>query len=288
MASYNRYSHHARRALTHAAQLTTRFRHSHVDTAHLLVGVMLAQGSIGYEILYALNLVAARAEPHLATLAPQTAAAEFVDHSPTLDDALALAEDESARLGCHYVGTEHFLLGITRTNVGNAAALLRLLDSSPEEVRQRVRRTIKAGVVEFNLQAAKNNARFSELSRRVITAAEQMAVAMDHEMVSIGHLLLILLRERRSPISALLRNNGLHELALKQALEQKDNAAMTSIVQVLEKAIDQAGRLGSHYTGTEHLLLTLCADADGNALLIRMGLKPEALRQQIEAMTRDS
>ena len=63
---------------------------------------------------------------------------DITEHE-SYNQALLLAEDESDWLGNHYIGTEHILLGITRTNVGNAVRLLKLVDITPEQVRRHVR-----------------------------------------------------------------------------------------------------------------------------------------------------
>lgn len=282
--SYNRYSHHARRALTHAGTLVTRLRHPLTDTGHLLVGVMETHGSIGAQILQDLDTDAQTAADYLQTLAPVLDfPPEEVFNADELNAALAYAADESAWLGHHYVGTEHLLLGITRTNVGNARELLRHLNVSPEQVRRWVRRALSDGARELDLQAAKRTARLTELSRRAITAAEQMAVSLDHLTVGLGHLLLVMLLEERGPISALLREQGLDETRLRQDLDDGDPALLVSVDVVLDRALDQAESLGSHYTGTEHLLLTLAADEMGRRLLIEQGLNPELIRQRVKS-----
>ncbi len=282
--SYNRYSHHARRALTHAATLVTRLRHPYADTGHLLVGVLLTRGSIGAQILHELNINPETAENYLKTLSPSVEnPPDEIRPADEYDAALAMAADESVWLGHHYIGTEHLLLGITRNNVGNARALLGFMDISPEQVRRRVRRALNDGARELDLQFAKRNARLSELSRRVITAAEQMAVSLDHQTVGLGHLLLVLLLEERSPTSALLRAGGLDEARIRQKINENDQRLMVSIERVLDQALDQAESMGSHFSGTEHLLLTLAADPDGAALLIEFGLDPGAIRTHIKA-----
>lgn len=285
--SYNRYSHHARRALTHAQTLVIRLRHPFADTGHLLVGVMETRGSVGFQIMGDLNVEAEAAAQYLQTLAPALdEAPSEVQNAPDLNTALAYAADEAAWFGHHYVGTEHLLLGITRTNVGNARELLRYLDISQEQIRRRVRRALSDGARELDLQAAKRNARLTELSRRAITAAEQSAVALDHPTVGLGHLLLVMLLEERSPTSAMLREAGLDEKTLRHKLAEADPAMLVSIEVVLNRALDQAERLGSHYTGTEHLLLTLAADEQGKALLQPFGVNPSALRERIIAHLR--
>jgi ATP-dependent Clp protease ATP-binding subunit ClpC len=157
-----------------------------------------------------------------------------------------------------------------------------LLDVSPEQVRRYVRRALSDGLTEFNLQDAKRNARLSELSRRVINAAEQMAVSLDHHTVGLGHLLLMLALEPRSPTSALLRECGLDEARVRQGLDRRDPGLLLSVETVLERAFDRAQRMGSHYTGTEHLLLTVAQDEAGAALLRQYGVDPEDVCRRLE------
>lgn len=282
MTSHSRYSHHARRALAHAGTLVVRYRHPVMDTAHLLVGVMLAEGSIGSKVLRGLDLNARKAEPHLRALYGKVKAPEGgTGRAESLENALALAADESAWLGHHYIGTEHLLLGITRTNAGNASDLLHRLNATPEQLRRRVRQALKEGEQEFDLNYARRSARLSELSRRVINAAEQMALTLDHPTVGIGHLLLVLCQETRSPTAALLRANGLNEERLRRGLKKNDPLLLISIEPVLNRVSEEAEKVGDHYSGTEHLLLTLTLDLGGIALLQYYGLQPEALRRQL-------
>mgnify|MGYP002713146123 CR=1 FL=1 len=283
MSSYNRYSHHARRALSHARMLVIEYHHPRVDTGHLLVGVMMTRGSIGYSILFDLNLNTEIAQPQLQSLVlPADPPPATPANDAALDTALALAADEAAWLGHHYIGTEHLLLGITRTNVGNAADLLLKLSVSPDQVRQHVRRALDFGLTEFNLQFARKNTRLSELSRRVINAAEQNAVALDHPSVGIIHLLQVLLTEQRSIIPKLLIEHGLTEAQLEPDLKQPDENALQSIEQVMLKASDLARNFGSHYTGTEHLMLALLMNDAGKNLLAKFDIPNQKLKEAIE------
>lgn len=281
----SRYSHHARRALFHARALALRCQHPVIDTVHLLVGVMLTEGSVGGRVLHEMDLTPARALPYLRDLYPASDAG-LADPAPAeaLVLALTLAASEAEWLGHHYVGTEHFLLGITRANAGNAGALLRQLDSSFDQVRRRLLRLLRQGVTgELDLHFAKRDARLSELSRRVINAAEQLAVALDHPVVGIGHLLLMLAQERRSPTSRLLHAHGLDESRLRRGLEQRDPLLLHTIEIILSRVPNHVERLGSHFSGTEHLLLTLCLDQAGAAMLRAYGLRPDTLITQLDS-----
>jgi ATP-dependent Clp protease ATP-binding subunit ClpC len=280
--SYSRYSYHARRALSHAALLVTRYRHVAIDTGHLLGGLMLTEGSIAYKVLQELHLNFERAEPHLKTMyTPVRPLPDEILQNEALQNTLALAADEAMWLGHHYIGTEHMLLGITRTNAGNADNLFRRLEIDPEQVRRHIRHALNDGMTEFNLQVARRTARLTELSRRILNAAEQMADSLDHPAVGLGHLLLVMLLETRSPISRMLLDSGLDEKRLHEGLKKRDKALLVGIEVALNHALETAVGLGSHYTGTEHLLLTLAAAPEGIVLLKEYGASADDVKQRL-------
>jgi ATP-dependent Clp protease ATP-binding subunit ClpA len=229
-----------------------------------------------------MDLSAAKAEPHLRALYPMySGPASGQDNA--LEITLQLAADEAVWLSHHYIGTEHLLLGITRTNAGNASALLRRLDTSSEHLRHRVRRALNEGATELDLQMAKHMARFSELSRRVINAAEQLALTLNHEQVGIGHLLVVLAGETRSPTAHMLHESGLDAARLRGDLSHDNVVLLTGIEGILNQVLDLVERVGSHYTGTEHLLLTLIYDPASRAILDYYGVQVDSLQQQLAA-----
>lgn len=288
MVSYHRYSHHARRALSHAELLARRYTHSRQDTAHLLVGVLLARGSLGAQVLDDFDLPVPVAEVYLKRLVDTTATpSEAIPLDQSFEEALEQAADEAQWLGTHYIGTEHFILGITRNNLGNAIQLLRLLDITPEQLRRRTRHLIMDGQAEFSLETVRANARLSELSRRVLNAAEQQAVALDHPAVGSGHLLLALLRERRGVTSAFLRQSGLDADALTNSIQQPDADVLSSIELIINEAINQAEKYGSHYVGADHLLLALSLRERGITLLQRFGAETEKIKRLLDKHLKD-
>lgn len=268
MARHHRYSHHVRRSLTHAATLADAFRHPVQDTAHLLVGVMLAEGSIGADVMKDLGLPVDVAGVYLKRmLKPVDDAPNPVPRSTGFEEALEQANDEAGWLGSHYIGTEHLLLGITRTNPGNAIYLLHLVDLTPEQIRRRIRQVMREAPVTFDLKTARANTRLSELSRRVLNAAEQRANLLEHNTPAVGHLLLALAQERRGVTASYLQQSGLNIAALEQALERRDESILGNLEAVLSDAIHRAEKLGSHYVGADHLLLSLALLPPGISLL---------------------
>lgn len=288
MAFQSRYSHHVRRALSHSQSLAREYAHPRQDTAHLLVGVMLTEGSLGAQVLQAFDLPLPVARVYLKRLMPPVSApTRQVPRDGSFSEALKQAADEAAWLHSHYIGTEHLLLGITRTNLGNAIRLLRLVDITPEQLRRHLRQFINEGNVEFSLERVRANARLSELSRRVLNAAEQQAVSHDHPTVGIGHLLAALVQERRGITSEYLKQSGLDSDRLTQALKEQEETLFIPIEKVLYDAITQAEKFGSHYVGAEHLLLALTLLEPGVVLLQRYGASPDRVRRLLQKRLKD-
>lgn len=126
-------------------------------------------------------------------------------------------------------------------------------------------------------------ARLSELSRRVLNAAAQLALSLDHPHVGVGHLLLMMALETRSPTSPMLLACGLDETRLREGLAQGDAALLVSINPLLGQLRDLVEQVGSHYTGTEHLLLALVHDPAGQAALLTCGVRLDLLERHLQA-----
>jgi ATP-dependent Clp protease ATP-binding subunit ClpC len=66
-----------------------------------------------------------------------------LDLSPGTQQVLEYAVDEARRMGHHYIGTEHLLLGLVRLNEGVAMDVLRKLGVSAEQIRRQTRRVLQ-------------------------------------------------------------------------------------------------------------------------------------------------
>src|SRR5436190_20351495 len=56
LTTNNRYSQHARRAITFARTLAKEQAHAYVDSTHLLLGILTEEGSVGCNILVDLQM----------------------------------------------------------------------------------------------------------------------------------------------------------------------------------------------------------------------------------------
>lgn len=145
-----RFTQRAQHILSLAQEEAERRNHNYIGTERLLLGIMREEGGIGGRVLIDLGLDVNRVQELVERLtrAGQRSANERLDLSPGMKKVLELAVDESRRMGHHYIGTEHLLLGLTRQSEGIAIDVLKRLNVSPEEVRRQTRRRLQESPVQ--------------------------------------------------------------------------------------------------------------------------------------------
>jgi len=145
-----RFTQRARRVLSLAQEEAERLRHNYIGTEHLLLGLMREEGGVAGRVLRDLGLESRRVEELVEELTRATArtTTTALDLSPGTKRVLELAVDEARRMGHHYIGTEHLLLGLVRQSEGVAIDVLKRLGVSPEEVRRQTRRVLQESPVQ--------------------------------------------------------------------------------------------------------------------------------------------
>jgi len=147
-----RFTQRARRVLSLAQEEAERLQHNYIGTEHLLLGLMREEGGVAGRVLRELGLEQRRVEElveRLTRASTRTPSAQL-DLSPGTKRVLELAVDEARRMGHHYIGTEHLLLGLVRQSEGVAIEVLKRLGVSPEEVRRQTRRVLQESPVQSN------------------------------------------------------------------------------------------------------------------------------------------
>ena len=109
--------------------------------------------------------------------------------------------------------------------------------------------------------------RLSELARRVIHTAEAMAFDLNHPRAGLGHLALALAQEQRSATAVLLLEHGLDRQRLWHGLTTNETLLLVPVDGVRDHAMLWAYQMGSHFCGTEHLLLAVTMDEHGANVL---------------------
>jgi len=282
-----RYSQHARRVMMQARLFAHDSRHAIVDTSHLLIGILRVEGCIGHRVLCDLNMDREAAERRAAALHRSLRHPPHdTPMSPALRETLAFAVEESQLLDHHYIGTEHLLLGLARSGGGAARTLLHESAVSFDQLRRQVRRVLQEGETEIGLERAMRMARLSELSRRVLSRAALLAEDMRHPHADLLHLILALSQERRSPAGRMLRRCGLDEAQLVLTTAQHALLPDNALEDVLDEAVLLAERMGSHYTGTDHIVITLANDRRGSRLLMQHGVDLKRLTGEVLRLMR--
>lgn len=144
MSGMERFTQRARRVLSLAYQEAERMRQPMIATEHLLLGLIQEEGGIAGRVLRDLGLEPERVQEMVERLSGigQTRSNK-IDLSTGVQEVLQLAIEEARRLGHHYIGTEHILLGLVRSTEGKAMDVLRKLGITPEQIRRQTRRVLQ-------------------------------------------------------------------------------------------------------------------------------------------------
>jgi ATP-dependent Clp protease ATP-binding subunit ClpC len=130
--------------------------------------------------------------------------------------ALLSAREEALRFGNEYIGTEHLLLGIL--NVGDSIAISALtnLGVDIEELRIAVEHSIHRG--EFSRRDFSAELPLNASSKKAINGAIEEARRMGQTFVGPEHLLLGLLKDRRSLAAQILESMGIDYESIRQEI----------------------------------------------------------------------
>jgi len=142
MAGMERFTQRARRVLSLAHQDAERAQQNSIGTEHLLLGLMEEEGGVASRVLRELGLESNRVREIIQRVSVESHHGDGkIELAPDTQQVLEYAVDEARRLGHHYIGTEHILLGLVRVD-GTAMEVLRRLGVSADQVRRQTRRVL--------------------------------------------------------------------------------------------------------------------------------------------------
>ena len=144
MSGMERFTQRAKHVLSLAHEDAERLRQGTIGTEHLLLGLIKEEGGVAGRVLRELGLEAERVEEVITRLTgigreQQTR----LELSPGTQQALENAVEEASKMGHHYIGTEHLLLGLVALTEGVALDVLRKLGVTPEQIRRQTRRILQ-------------------------------------------------------------------------------------------------------------------------------------------------
>jgi ATP-dependent Clp protease ATP-binding subunit ClpC len=141
---FDKFTERARKVLSLAQEEAQRFNHNYIGTEHLLLGLVREGDGVAAKVLnnlgVELNKVRSAVE-YVIGQGDRVALGE-IGLTPRAKKVLELAVDEARRLGHHYIGTEHLLLGLVREGEGIAAGVLESLGVNLEKARRETIKTL--------------------------------------------------------------------------------------------------------------------------------------------------
>jgi ATP-dependent Clp protease ATP-binding subunit ClpC len=139
-----RFTQRARRVLSLAHEEAERLHHNYIGTEHLLLGLIREEGGVAGRVLRDLGLDPARVKDMVERLTGVGRhAGSRIELAPGTEQVLQMAIEEARRMGHHYIGTEHLLLGMIRQGEGVGIDVLRRLGITPEQIRRQTRRILQ-------------------------------------------------------------------------------------------------------------------------------------------------
>ena len=237
MSGMERFTQRAKRVLSLAHEEAERLRQGTIGTEHLLLGLMKEEGGVAGRVLRELGLEAERVEEVIIRLtgAGQDRSSRL-ELSPGTQKALELAVEEASKLGHHYIGTEHILLGLVALGEGVALDVLRKLGVTPEQVRRQTRRILQenlpptppqprrstAGAPEGQKETGKNKTPLvDQLATDLTTLAEEHKLdPVIGRQMEIERVIQILARRTKNN-PALIGEPGVGKTAIVEGLAQR-------------------------------------------------------------------
>ncbi|MFI8993789.1 Clp protease N-terminal domain-containing protein [Streptomyces sp. NPDC053542] len=209
-------------------------------------------------------------------------------HTDALDqltDAV-LAADHLGDVADHLIG--HFVdqarrSGASWTEIGKSMGVTK---------QAAQKRFVPKGPATSDLDPNEGFSRFTPRARNVVVTSQNEAKAAGHTEIRTGHLLLGLLAEPEGLAMKAIAAQGSTPEALREAATAAlppatdgDVPALIPFDAAAKKALEltfrEALRLGHNYIGTEHILLALLEQEDGDGVLTTLGLTKQATEEWV-------
>ena len=314
---WQRFTERARRIILLAQEEAGKMNSNHVGTEHLLLGLVRENEGVAAQVLTKMGVSLAKVrneiEGEVQPGSDPTSGEPKL--TPKAKRVLELAADEGRRMRHNYIGTEHLLLALLREKDGLAATVLRRLGLNLESAREQVMEYLgpdgpsqsddglsqsdeTADVFEDESASSSQTGwqRFSDRARRVVLLAQEEALQLEAPYVGSEHLLVGLLRENEGVAANALAQMGVGLDEVRQII--KENAGQEApfmsfgtgepklsphAKRILELASDEARKYRKRAIGTEHLLLAILRESEGQAatILRRLSVNLDEARAQI-------
>ena len=222
---FEKFSERARRVLSLAQEEAQRFNHNYIGTEHILLGLARETDGVAARVLTSLGveLTKIRSAVEFIIGRGERPSPGDIGLTPRAKKVIELAVDEARRLGHHYIGTEHLLIGIMRESEGVAAGVLESLGVNLEKVRSETTRILNQSVSQGGHSSGRSSTRTPTLDQLGIdlTAAARASkldpiIGRSKELQRVVQILSR--RTKNNPV--LIGQPGVGKTAIVEALAQ--------------------------------------------------------------------
>lgn len=141
---FDKFTKRARRVLTFAQEEAQRLSHNYIGTEHILLGLIREEEGLAAKVLKEMGVDQTRVRQVIKEIVGegQAASGARLSLTPRTKRVIELAVDEARRMGHHYIGTEHLLLGLIREGDGIAVNVLKSMGVSPDKIRTNLSKAV--------------------------------------------------------------------------------------------------------------------------------------------------
>jgi ATP-dependent Clp protease ATP-binding subunit ClpC len=235
-ALFERFTERARQVVVLAHEEANGFKHDHIGTEHILLGLLREREGTAARVLQSFDITVERVRGEVVRTVGvgQAAVAGSLPYTTPARKTLELALEEARGLGQNYIGTEHILLGLVAVNDGPATRILSDFKVSPDAIRSEVIRTVSGAGPPIGAPAepgqpaqAQTRTGFDEWirvgpgagARRLLVRAAGRALDDGRSEIEARDVLLALTRDEK--IAPVLADLGVDEAAVLDALSRR-------------------------------------------------------------------
>ncbi len=223
---FDRFTKRARRVLSLAQEEAQRLNHNYIGTEHLLLGLVREENGVAVRVLRELGVDPRQIRERVERTVGRGQRASYgkLSLTPRTKRVIELAVDEARRLGHHYIGTEHLLLGLVREGEGVAVDVLKGLGVSLDKVRSQTARVMMESAsqpVSARGESNKQTPLVDQLGTDLTThAAEGKLDPVIGRQLEIERVIQILSRRTKNN-PALIGEPGVGKTAIVEGLAQR-------------------------------------------------------------------
>lgn len=128
-------------------------------------------------------------------------------------------------------------------------------------------------------------------AKKVLEESKKEAKKAGHAFVGTGHILLSIMKSQQGVACNVLSKLGLDPRGIREQIDESlvshhksaDPKAADELTRVMEKADEEAKKMGHSYVGTEHILLAIAEEEEsvGGLILKNLGVSAETIRTEI-------